>query len=356
MLIASTATGTTSPTSSTDRRRWWSGRGFVRAEARLSGHRVRSRRRGSRRRWRGRCPCRRGRARGSSYHRGLQVGERLAGGQHVQPGTRGDAGREQEPDPGPRRDEAVRKHFDQREEHEQRGEAGSGQRRAERAEGDLDTGDLHNLQGENREQEQPDKDAPAVPHRNADRERADRDLLPVEERVDQQENPGSDDHLRAERELGEIHCTSLPRMESGEAASKSCHLSARMTSRGLLEAAPLVVLAWPTMTDPVSWLQIEQGWNVVSADGVVIGTVAQVEGDKHSDIFDGLAVASTQPTQIRYVPGEQVGAIYPGEVTLKIASADTGTLEPFQTPPPQTKFLPGKAPLATRMSKWLRGK
>jgi len=110
------------------------------------------------------------------------------------------------------------------------------------------------------------------------------------------------------------------------------------------------------MTDPVSWLQIEQGWNVVSADGVVIGTVAQVEGDKHSDIFDGLAVASTQPTQIRYVPGEQVGAIYPGEVTLKIASADTGTLEPFQTPPPQTKFLPGKAPLATRMSKWLRGK
>jgi sporulation protein YlmC with PRC-barrel domain len=110
------------------------------------------------------------------------------------------------------------------------------------------------------------------------------------------------------------------------------------------------------MTDPVSWLQIEQGWNVLTSDGVVVGTVAQVEGDKQSDIFDGLAVASKQPTQIRYVPGEQVAAIYPGEVTLKIAFADIGALEPFRPPPPETKWLPGKAPLTTRMSSWLRGK
>jgi sporulation protein YlmC with PRC-barrel domain len=110
------------------------------------------------------------------------------------------------------------------------------------------------------------------------------------------------------------------------------------------------------MTDPLSWLQIEQGWSVITSDGVVVGTVAQVEGDKQSDIFDGLAVESKQPTRIRYVPGEQIAAIYPGEVTLKIASADTGALEPFQAPPPETKWLPGKAPLATRISNWLRGK
>ena len=110
------------------------------------------------------------------------------------------------------------------------------------------------------------------------------------------------------------------------------------------------------MADPVSWLQIGQGWKVVTSDRVIVGTVAQVEGDTQSDMFDGLAVESRQPAQIRYVPGEQVGAIYPGEVTLKMASADTGTLEPFQAPPPETKWLPGKAPLATRMSNWLRGK
>ena len=106
------------------------------------------------------------------------------------------------------------------------------------------------------------------------------------------------------------------------------------------------------MTDPVSWLQIEPGWNVVTSDGVLVGTVAQLAGDKQS----GLAVESTQPAQIRYVPGEQVGPIHPGEVTLKISSADAGKLEPYQAPPPQTTFRPGKAPLTTRMSNWLRGK
>jgi hypothetical protein len=110
------------------------------------------------------------------------------------------------------------------------------------------------------------------------------------------------------------------------------------------------------MTDPVSWLQIEQGWNVTTSDRVIVGTVAQIEGDKQNDIFDGLAVEPRQPRQLVYVPGEQVGAIYPGDVTLKIASAEIGALEPFQPPPPQTKWLPGKAPLATRMSNWLRGK
>jgi sporulation protein YlmC with PRC-barrel domain len=110
------------------------------------------------------------------------------------------------------------------------------------------------------------------------------------------------------------------------------------------------------MTDPVSWLQIGQGWNVLTSDGVIVGTVAQVEGDKQSDIFDGLAVESKQPREIRYVPGEQVAAIYPGEVTLKIVSADIGMLEPFRAPPPETKWLPGKAPLATRISNWVRGK
>jgi len=106
--------------------------------------------------------------------------------------------------------------------------------------------------------------------------------------------------------------------------------------------------------DPVSWLQIEQGWNVVTSDGVDVGTVAQIEGDKQDDIFDGLAVESGK--QIRYVPGERVGQIFPGQVTLKLGSSDLGTLEPFQAPPPETKWTPGKAPISTRLSNWLRGK
>jgi hypothetical protein len=110
------------------------------------------------------------------------------------------------------------------------------------------------------------------------------------------------------------------------------------------------------MADPVSWLQIEQGWNVVTSDGVSIGKVAQVEGDKQGDIFDGLAVALDNPKEFGYVPGEQVGAIYPGEVNLKISAAEAAKLEPFEAAPPETKWLPGKAPLGARLSNWLRGK
>ena len=41
------------------------------------------------------------------------------------------------------------------------------------------------------------------------------------------------------------------------------------------------------MTDPVSWLQIEKGWNVVSADGVLVGKVGEVTGGSQRDeIFD----------------------------------------------------------------------
>src|SRR5712691_5136355 len=96
------------------------------------------------------------------------------------------------------------------------------------------------------------------------------------------------------------------------------------------------------VTDPVSWLQIEKGWNVVSADGVLVGKVVEVTGDEHDDIFERLAVKSKQSAHVRYVPGEQVAAIFPGEVTLKIASAETDTLEPFSEPGAPDEDSPSK--------------
>jgi hypothetical protein len=110
------------------------------------------------------------------------------------------------------------------------------------------------------------------------------------------------------------------------------------------------------MADPVSWLEIGQGWSVVGSDGVAVGTVAQVEGDKQGDIFDGLAVESGDPPGLRYVPGEQVGAIVEGEVSLKVASGDFADFQPFETPPPETIWRPAKPTLASRLSRWLRGR
>ena len=108
--------------------------------------------------------------------------------------------------------------------------------------------------------------------------------------------------------------------------------------------------------DPVSWLLIRPGWKVVAADGAAVGEVDEIAGDDTEDIFDGLAVESGKPSVIRYLPAEQVGMIYPGRVTLKITAAAAANLELFHAPPPETKWTPGKAPLATRVSRWLGGR
>jgi ribosomal 30S subunit maturation factor RimM len=67
--------------------------------------------------------------------------------------------------------------------------------------------------------------------------------------------------------------------------------------------------------DPVSWLVIEQGWQVVDASGQEVGKVASVTGDANADIFDGLEV-KTGLLETRYVPAEQVASIVQGEVRL----------------------------------------
>lgn len=104
--------------------------------------------------------------------------------------------------------------------------------------------------------------------------------------------------------------------------------------------------------DPVSWLQIEPGWSVVSSDGQTVGKVTQVAGTKSDDIFDGLAV--TRDRAVVYVPGEQVGLIYPGTVTLKITAAQTTDLGPYSEAPPQQPLRLPPESLVTRLGRRLR--
>ena len=66
------------------------------------------------------------------------------------------------------------------------------------------------------------------------------------------------------------------------------------------------------MADPVSWLLLEPGWDVVARGGEKIGAVAEVSGDPNTDIFDGLAVSAGMLGSPRYVPSERVSAIYEG--------------------------------------------
>jgi len=70
------------------------------------------------------------------------------------------------------------------------------------------------------------------------------------------------------------------------------------------------------VSDPVSWLVIEPGWEVVGADGESVGKVHEVVGDPDRDIFDGLQVSEGLLGQAQYVPAEDVGEITKGRVQL----------------------------------------
>ena len=64
------------------------------------------------------------------------------------------------------------------------------------------------------------------------------------------------------------------------------------------------------MADPVSWLMIERGWEVVDASGKRVGKVDEVLGDPEADIWDGLTVSGD------YVAAEDVTEIVDGRITL----------------------------------------
>ena len=83
------------------------------------------------------------------------------------------------------------------------------------------------------------------------------------------------------------------------------------------------------MPDPVAWIVIERGWEVVSSDGQKIGTVDEVLGDQNADIFDGLAVAAGLLKKPKYVPAERVGEIVEGRLTLELTKDEFEALEDY---------------------------
>jgi hypothetical protein len=86
--------------------------------------------------------------------------------------------------------------------------------------------------------------------------------------------------------------------------------------------------------DPVSWLVIEPGWNVVDADGNHVGRVEEVVGDTGADIFNGLLISTGLFGGKRYVPGEQIGLITDGHVRLKLTGEQVKHLKEEESGPP----------------------
>jgi hypothetical protein len=94
------------------------------------------------------------------------------------------------------------------------------------------------------------------------------------------------------------------------------------------------------MADRVSWLMIEPGWKVLSADGSEVGEVDEVAGDSNIDIFDGLAIATSAFGKPRYVPAEQVGEITEGTVRLKLTNDQVDRLGEYLEPATSAEIEP----------------
>jgi uncharacterized protein YrrD len=84
------------------------------------------------------------------------------------------------------------------------------------------------------------------------------------------------------------------------------------------------------MPDPVAWLIVEPGWDVVSSDGEKVGVVRELLGDENADIFDGLAVDHGLLKKAKYVPAERVGEIVEGSVTLELTKAEFDALDDYE--------------------------
>ena len=90
--------------------------------------------------------------------------------------------------------------------------------------------------------------------------------------------------------------------------------------------------------DPVSWLLIESGWDVVDRDGEKLGTVHEVIGDSGEDIFNGLAVSTGLLKSSKYVPAERVATIVDGRVELDLSAEGFQHLGEHGEQPPSARI------------------
>ena len=99
--------------------------------------------------------------------------------------------------------------------------------------------------------------------------------------------------------------------------------------------------------DPVSWLVVEPGWEVVGGDGENLGTVREVVGDSGKDIFNGLAVSPGLLKSSKYVPAERVRNIVEGRVELDLSADEFDRLGDHGEQPPSAEIRADTTDLGT---------
>ena len=83
---------------------------------------------------------------------------------------------------------------------------------------------------------------------------------------------------------------------------------------------------------PVSYLALEEGTAVLTADGEELGHVAHVLADEETDIFDGIVIAHGLGRHT-FDDAEQVAEIHERGVVLTLTAAEAEALpEPSENP------------------------
>ena len=83
---------------------------------------------------------------------------------------------------------------------------------------------------------------------------------------------------------------------------------------------------------PVSYLTLEEGTTVFTADGEEVGQVAHVLADEENDIFDGIVISHGLGRHT-FADAEQVGEIHERGVVLILTAAEAEALpEPSENP------------------------
>ena len=90
----------------------------------------------------------------------------------------------------------------------------------------------------------------------------------------------------------------------------------------------------------VAWKAIEEGAEVVAANGEVAGHVSRIVGDSDADVFTGLAITTSTFGGERLVEAEAVRGIWSRRVEVDLAPEAFADLPPHEDVP-SVRVRPG---------------
>lgn len=76
--------------------------------------------------------------------------------------------------------------------------------------------------------------------------------------------------------------------------------------------------------DPISYLALDKGVDVISRDGDRVGSVQHILADEGTDIFDGIVIDTRLgPGGLRFVDAADIAEIHEQAVLLGLSTADS---------------------------------